>query len=94
MSIAGLLRRYRAAARMTQEELAERAGSSARATTDLERGVRWFPYPDTVDRLANALKLGAVEREGLLRARRRVAQMQTLAGHASRSSQIGTVVGH
>src|SRR5204862_4888292 len=70
LSFAVLLRRYRVAARLTQEELAERAGLSARAITDLERGVRRFPYPDTVDRLAQALELGAEEREGLLRARR------------------------
>jgi class 3 adenylate cyclase len=69
-SFAVLLRRYRAAARLTQEELAERARMSARAITDLERGVRRFPYPDTVDRLAQALNLTAQQREGLLRARR------------------------
>jgi class 3 adenylate cyclase/tetratricopeptide (TPR) repeat protein len=69
-SFATLLRRYRAAARLTQEELAERAGLSARAITDLERGVRRSPYPDTVNRLAQALQLGATEREALLRARR------------------------
>jgi class 3 adenylate cyclase/tetratricopeptide (TPR) repeat protein len=65
-----LLRRHRAAARLTQEELAERAGMSARAITDLERGVRRFPYPDTVDRLARALALTVEQRESLLRARR------------------------
>jgi class 3 adenylate cyclase len=69
-SFAALLRRYRAAARLTQEELAERARMSARAITDLERGVRRFPYPDSVDRLAQALNLNAQQREGLLRARR------------------------
>jgi class 3 adenylate cyclase/tetratricopeptide (TPR) repeat protein len=69
-SFAVLLRRYRVAARLTQEELAERAGLSGRAITDLERGVRRSPYRDTVDRLAQALQLGAEEREGLLRARR------------------------
>jgi class 3 adenylate cyclase len=69
-SFAVLLRRYRAAARLTQEELAERARMSARAISDLERGVRRFPYPDTVDGLAQALNLNAQQREGLLRARR------------------------
>src|SRR5262249_7543691 len=70
MSFAVLLRGYRAAARLTQEELAERSGVSARAITDLERGVRRFPYPDTVDRLAEALNLRAADRERLRRARR------------------------
>ncbi|HET6319371.1 MAG TPA: AAA family ATPase, partial [Chloroflexota bacterium] len=69
-SFAVLLRRHRAAARLTQEELAERAGLSVRAITDLERGVRRFPYPDTVERLARALQLDVDKREGLLRARR------------------------
>jgi class 3 adenylate cyclase/tetratricopeptide (TPR) repeat protein len=67
---AALLRRHRAAARLTQEELAERAGLSARAITDLERGVRRFPYRDTVDRLAQALQLDSQRREEFLRARR------------------------
>jgi DNA-binding XRE family transcriptional regulator len=69
-TFAVLLRRYRAESRLTQEELAERAGVSTRAITDLERGVRRFPYPDTVDRLARALSLSPQQREGLLRARR------------------------
>jgi DNA-binding XRE family transcriptional regulator len=38
-----LLRRYRLAAGLTQEELAERARLSVRAITDLERGARWVP---------------------------------------------------
>jgi transcriptional regulator with XRE-family HTH domain len=54
-----LLRRHRLGAGLTQEELAERAGLSARAITDLERGVRRFPYFDTVARLADALGLNA-----------------------------------
>jgi transcriptional regulator with XRE-family HTH domain len=36
-----LLRRYRTAARLTQEELAEQAGLSVRGIQDLERGLRW-----------------------------------------------------
>ena len=35
-----LLRRYRTAAGLTQEELAERAGLSTRGISDLERGAR------------------------------------------------------
>jgi DNA-binding XRE family transcriptional regulator len=52
-----LLRRYRLVAGFTQEELAERAGLSVRATTDLERSVRRTPYPDTVRRMSGALNL-------------------------------------
>ena len=57
LSFGDLLRRHRAAAGLTQEELADQAGLSARAITDLERSVRGFPYPETVARLATALHL-------------------------------------
>ena len=42
-----LVRRHRTAAALSQEELAERAGLSVRAISDLERGIRqargWKP---------------------------------------------------
>src|SRR5947209_13146675 len=60
-SVAHLLRRYRAAAGLTQEELAERAGLSTRAISDLERGVKQRPYPNTVRRLVQALELDEVK---------------------------------
>ena len=41
-AFADLLRRYRIAAGLTQEELAERATFSVRAISDIERGV---PHP-------------------------------------------------
>ena len=47
----------RAAAALTQEELAERAEISVRAVSDLERGANTTPRPYTVRRLADALKL-------------------------------------
>ena len=64
-SFAGLLRRYRTAARLTQDELAERAGVSTRGIQDLERAVRRNPHPDTVRRLIAALGLGHAERAQL-----------------------------
>lgn len=57
-----MLRRYRAAANLSQEELAERAGLSARAISDLERGVKRAPRKDTVELLANALALSPQRR--------------------------------
>jgi DNA-binding XRE family transcriptional regulator len=43
-----LLRRYRQAAGLSQEELAERAGLSARTVGDLERGVSHAPRKDAL----------------------------------------------
>lgn len=60
------LRRLREAAGITQEELAERAGLSAKGINDLERGERRRPYPHTVCSLADALKLSGDERASLL----------------------------
>jgi non-specific serine/threonine protein kinase len=60
----GLLKRYRRAAHLTQEALAERAGYSWHYVSMLERGVR-FPHPATVDIVADALALGEDERASL-----------------------------
>ncbi|MFI5272790.1 MAG: ATP-binding protein [Ktedonobacterales bacterium] len=56
-SFGTLLRRYREAANLTQEALAQRAGLSVRGISDLERGVRQRPRRDTVGLLADALGL-------------------------------------
>jgi transcriptional regulator with XRE-family HTH domain len=66
-----LLRRHRLAARLTQEELAERAGLSARGLSDLERGLRMAPQRETILRLAAALHLEGTESLALHEARRR-----------------------
>ncbi|HEV7216507.1 MAG TPA: helix-turn-helix transcriptional regulator [Chloroflexota bacterium] len=50
-----LLRRYRAAAHLTQERLAERAGLSANAISALERSVNQSPQQGTLDLLVAAL---------------------------------------
>jgi predicted ATPase/DNA-binding XRE family transcriptional regulator len=49
------LKGLRTAAGLTQEELAERAGISARTISDLERGLRTAVHHDTARRLASAL---------------------------------------
>jgi len=51
------LKKLRLSAGMTQEELAERAGISARTVSDLERGLRNVVHHDTALRLASALGL-------------------------------------
>jgi predicted ATPase/transcriptional regulator with XRE-family HTH domain len=65
-----LLQRHRQAAGLSQEELAERAGLSRRGISDLERGVRRAPYPETMRRLAAALGLGQADQAALLAASR------------------------
>jgi predicted ATPase/DNA-binding XRE family transcriptional regulator len=65
-----LVRRHRTAAALSQEELAERAGVSVRALSDLERSVHRAPRLETVRMLADALGLGENERAGLLAAAR------------------------
>ena len=59
---ADVLRRLRAGAGLTQEELAAAAGLSPRAVSDLERGVVTTPHRDTVRLLAEALHLGGPAR--------------------------------
>jgi transcriptional regulator with XRE-family HTH domain len=78
-SFGALLKQYRRARHLTQEALAEQAGLSTNAINSLERGVRQRPYPDTVARLAEALRLSAEERAGLEMA----ARDQAFTGSAS-----------
>ncbi len=65
-----LLRRYRVAAALSQEALAERSGLSVRTISDLERGFKQRPYLETVRLIANALQLNAELRAGLAAAAR------------------------
>ncbi len=62
MSFGALLRRYRLAAGLSQEELAERAHLSREAIGTLERGNRRAPRKETIDLLAEALSLTEPER--------------------------------
>jgi transcriptional regulator with XRE-family HTH domain len=55
LSFAGLLRRLRGEAKLTQEELAEAAGLSLRAVSDLERAINRTARKDTALLLAGAL---------------------------------------
>ncbi len=61
-TFAELLKRHRVRARLSQEELAERAGLSARAISDLERGPDRVPRGASVRLLAGALGLSEEER--------------------------------
>jgi DNA-binding XRE family transcriptional regulator len=64
-SFGELLKRYRAAAGLTQDELAERARLSARTISDLERGVKHRPHAYTLQRLVRALDLPPEEQDRL-----------------------------
>ena len=66
-----LLRRYRDAAGLSQEALAERAGLSVDAIGMLERGERRRPHRYTMQRLADALALSTEERAVVTAAIRR-----------------------
>jgi predicted ATPase/transcriptional regulator with XRE-family HTH domain len=65
-----MIRKFRLAAALSQEELAERSGISARAVSDLERGLRSAPRPETVRMLADGLELEGVDRALFLAAAR------------------------
>jgi tetratricopeptide (TPR) repeat protein/transcriptional regulator with XRE-family HTH domain len=62
VTFAALLRKLRAEAQLTQEELAEASGVRPRSISDLERGVASSPQRETVRRLADALDLTGLVR--------------------------------
>jgi len=70
-SFGQLLTDYRNAAGLTQEGLAERAGLSTGAISLLERGARTSPRQATLTLLAEALGLGADERQAFAAAARK-----------------------
>src|SRR5689334_10304106 len=79
------LRRFREAAGLSQEALAERSGLSARGISDLERGLRRLPRLETVRLLADALPLDPDDRAAFLAAAR-TASLGLAATNRLRSS--------
>lgn len=79
-----LLRRYRTAAGLTQEGLAERANLSYEAVSALERGKRLYPRPHTIEQLSHALGLAPAQRDTLAAAGGRHPEVRTLAPPVSR----------
>jgi transcriptional regulator with XRE-family HTH domain len=71
--LGGLVRAHRARLRLTQEQLAERAGLSERTLRNVEGDRIRRPYPDTIRRLADALQLTGAHRDQLEAAARGVA---------------------
>jgi predicted ATPase/transcriptional regulator with XRE-family HTH domain len=84
-----LLRRHRTASGLTQEELADGAGISARTVSDIERGLRSSVYRDTARRVAEALGLEGAARAAFERAARREAAGR--ARTASGATAVGTM---
>ena len=60
------LRRLREAAGLTQEELATRAGLTAKGIAAIERGRRQRPYPNTIAAIATALGLNDKQRGAMV----------------------------
>ena len=65
-SFGARLRRLRETAGLSQEELASRAGLTAKGIGAIERGERRHPYPHTLRALADALKLSGDDRDAFL----------------------------
>jgi predicted ATPase/transcriptional regulator with XRE-family HTH domain len=86
-SFGNLLRRYRTAAGLTQDELAERSELSVRGLRYLERDLR-RPYRDTVQRLADALCLAPPERATFTTAARTGATVPQSEAGAARTISV------
>jgi len=95
-TFAGLLRRYRREAALSQEALAERAALSKDAVSALERGARRAPYRDTVELLTRALQLDDAGRREFeaAAARGRAERLQPVPEetHPSNLPQMGTTL--
>ncbi|MGI8825901.1 MAG: helix-turn-helix domain-containing protein [Chloroflexota bacterium] len=65
VSFGRMLKQYRVAASLTEEELAEQAGLSVRGISDLERGAKTRPHRETVSLLVRALGLTEEQRNAL-----------------------------
>jgi len=88
-AFAALLKRHRLAAGLTQDELAERAQSSVRAISDLERGVRRAPHKDTLRLLAEALRLSDDDRALLLESARQARRAEASVSPAWPLTSVG-----
>ncbi|HEX6123634.1 MAG TPA: AAA family ATPase, partial [Ktedonobacterales bacterium] len=82
-----LLKRYRNAAGLTQEELAMRAGLSVEAISALERGTRQAPRKETIQLLIEALNLGEGDGAVLQNAARRRLTAAPVSGTLSLSPE-------
>ncbi len=86
-----LLKRYRTAAHLTQEELAATAGLSVEAVSALERGTRQAPRRETVQLLSEALHLGEADAAVLQTAARQRLTASPVSGTLALSPEAATV---
>ncbi|MGH2504722.1 MAG: ATP-binding protein [Ktedonobacterales bacterium] len=83
-TLSAVLKRYRAAAGLTQQTLADRAGLSVRAISDLERGLHRAARASTIDLFTSALALSPEQRAVVLAAAQpELAPSQQSTVHAS-----------
>ena len=92
LGFAGLLRQLRTEARLTQEELAQAAGLSPRAVSDLERGVNRTARKDTAVLLAGALGVPEPVRDVFVAAARgRAPAVEVLAALGGETTAPGSL---
>jgi tetratricopeptide (TPR) repeat protein/transcriptional regulator with XRE-family HTH domain len=91
VTLAGLLRKLRADARLTQEQLAEAASLSPRAVSDLERGINLTARKETARLLADALGLTGTIRTQFEAVARGRATLAAAASHPSVSRPAAAV---
>ncbi|MCA9861675.1 MAG: XRE family transcriptional regulator, partial [Thermomicrobiales bacterium] len=87
------LRRLRLAAELTQRDLAVRSGISARAISDLERGINRSPQRETARMLGDALGLTPEARDQFLALARRRPQPTTLPSSAVQAVDLDPLIG-
>lgn len=92
-SFANELRRRRLDAELTQRDLAERSGISARAISDLERGINHAPQRETARMLGDALDLSADERAYFLALARRRPQAPVPLPSMTQASEPDPLIG-
>ena len=91
LSFAGLLRQLRRAAKLTQEELAEAAGVSPRAISDLERGINRTARKETAVLLAGGLGISGPGGEAFVNAARgRIPAADVLAAMRGSGHRLAT----
>jgi transcriptional regulator with XRE-family HTH domain len=91
LSFAGLLRQLRGDVKLTQEELAQAAGLSPRAISDLERGINRTAHKNTAMQLAGALGMAGPLSEMFVQAARGRIPASDVLNALERSRQPGAV---